>query len=159
MRVLGFTALITIILDRLSKLYAVDYLQLDLHDKIEILPPYLNFVMAWNRGINFGIGSSDSDITRWALIGIALVICVGLLVWGMRASGTLVFTSIGLVIGGALGNVWDRIQYGAVADFLNMSCCGIHNPYAFNVADVAIFAGALGLILFSDPKKDAHKGT
>ena len=45
-------------------------------------------------------------------------------------------------VGGALGNAWDRLQYGAVADFLNMSCCGIDNPYAFNIADVAIFAGA-----------------
>ena len=48
----------------------------------------------------------------------------------------------GVVIGGALGNAWDRLQYGAVADFMNMSCCGIDNPYAFNIADVAIFAGA-----------------
>jgi signal peptidase II len=55
----------------------------------------------------------------------------------------------GLLVGGALGNVIDRIAYGAVADFLNMSCCGIENPYAFNVADIAIFAGALGLVLFT----------
>ena len=48
----------------------------------------------------------------------------------------------GIVIGGAMGNAWDRLQYGAVADFLNMSCCGINNPFAFNIADVAIFAGA-----------------
>jgi signal peptidase II len=53
------------------------------------------------------------------------------------------------LIGGAIGNVIDRIAYGAVADFLNMSCCGIENPYAFNVADIAIFAGALGLVLFT----------
>jgi signal peptidase II len=51
----------------------------------------------------------------------------------------------GLVIGGALSNAWDRVQFGAVVDFLNMSCCGIANPYAFNIADAAIFAGA-GLI-------------
>jgi signal peptidase II len=57
--------------------------------------------------------------------------------------------SAGLLVGGALGNVIDRIVYGAVADFLNMSCCGIENPYAFNVADIAIFAGAIGLILFT----------
>ena len=57
---------------------------------------------------------------------------------------------IGLVVGGALGNVMDRILYGAVADFLNMSCCGIRNPYAFNVADIAIFVGAVGLLIFGE---------
>jgi signal peptidase II len=57
--------------------------------------------------------------------------------------------SAGLLIGGALGNVVDRVLYGAVADFLNMSCCGIDNPFAFNVADVAIFVGAIGLVLFA----------
>jgi signal peptidase II len=55
----------------------------------------------------------------------------------------------GLLVGGALGNIVDRIAYGAVADFLNMSCCGIENPYAFNVADIAIFGGALGLVVFA----------
>jgi signal peptidase II len=54
------------------------------------------------------------------------------------------------LIGGAAGNVIDRLLYGAVADFLNMSCCGIDNPYAFNVADVAIFVGAVGLVLFTN---------
>jgi len=56
--------------------------------------------------------------------------------------------SAGLVIGGALGNVADRLLYGYVLDFLNMSCCGLNNPYVFNLADVFIFAGAAGLILF-----------
>ena len=54
----------------------------------------------------------------------------------------------GLLIGGAIGNVIDRLAYGAVADFLNMSCCGIENPFAFNVADISIFVGALGLVIF-----------
>jgi len=60
----------------------------------------------------------------------------------------------GLLIGGALGNALDRVIHGAVVDFLNMSCCGINNPYAFNVADIFIFAGAIGLAFFGDPKKD-----
>ena len=54
---------------------------------------------------------------------------------------------VGAITGGALGNVWDRLSYGAVADFINMSCCGIRNPFAFNVADAAIFGGALLLVL------------
>jgi len=63
--------------------------------------------------------------------------------------------SAGLLIGGAAGNVIDRLVYGAVADFLNVTCCGIDNPFAFNVADISIFAGAFGLILFTGGKKAA----
>ena len=58
----------------------------------------------------------------------------------------------GLLIGGALANVVDRLLYGFVLDFLNMSCCGINNPFVFNLADVFIFAGALGLVLFDGKK-------
>ena len=61
----------------------------------------------------------------------------------------------GLLIGGALGNVVDRLLYGAVADFINMSCCCISNPYAFNVADIAIFIGAFGVVLWGGTKKAA----
>ena len=68
---------------------------------------------------------------------------------GQPAENRWAQLSGGLLVGGALGNVVDRVAYGAVADFLNMSCCGIENPYAFNVADIAIFAGALGLVIFA----------
>jgi signal peptidase II len=61
---------------------------------------------------------------------------------------------VGLLVGGALGNALDRVIYGAVVDFLNMSCCGINNPYAFNVADIFIFVGAIGLAIFPTDKKD-----
>jgi len=71
----------------------------------------------------------------------------------------LVQISTGLLIGGALGNVVDRVVYGAVADFLNMSCCGWNNPFSFNVADITIFAGAIGLVLLSggSPRGGAKK--
>jgi len=59
------------------------------------------------------------------------------------------------LVGGALGNVIDRLIYGAVADFINMSCCGINNPYAFNIADIAVFIGAFGMVIFSNDKKNA----
>jgi signal peptidase II len=58
--------------------------------------------------------------------------------------------STGLLIGGALANVVDRLVYGYVLDFLNMSCCGINNPFVFNIADIFIFAGAIGLVIFTD---------
>jgi len=116
---------------------------------IDVLPPFLNFRMAWNYGINFGLLNGGTEATKWILISVALGIVLFVLVWLRRdPPGTLGLISGGLLIGGALGNVIDRLLYGAVADFLNMSCCGINNPFAFNVADIAIFAGALGLVFF-----------
>ena len=72
---------------------------------------------------------------------------------GREPHSLLVQIAAGLLVGGALGNVVDRVLYGAVADFLNMSCCGIDNPFAFNIADVGIAAGAVGLIVFSGREK------
>jgi signal peptidase II len=84
---------------------------------------------------------------------------LGLAVVAARGARRWAQVSAGLLIGGALGNVVDRIVYGAVADFLNMSCCGIANPFAFNVADITIFAGAIGLVLFSggEPHAEGRK--
>ncbi|SIO51300.1 signal peptidase II [Rhodovulum sp. ES.010] len=150
MRVLGISALLVFVLDQVSKVYVVHVLGLAERLRIDVWPPYLNLRMAWNRGVNFGLLSNDSDLGRWLLIGVALAISAGVTVWMARgAHGTAALVSAGLLVGGALGNVVDRVLYGAVADFLNMSCCGIDNPYAFNVADISIFAGALGLVAFT----------
>ena len=80
---------------------------------------------------------------------ISFLICLGLY-WWLRSSKDNVIRICGaLIIGGALGNVIDRIIFGAVADFLNMSCCGFRNPFSFNVADIAIVIGAIGLIFYN----------
>jgi signal peptidase II len=143
-------------LDQLSKYIVVFGLDLQTRGTIDVLPPFLNFRMAWNRGVNFGLFSHDADVMRWVLIAIAIVISVWVAVWVRRdGAGLWGQISAGVLIGGALGNVVDRLIYGAVADFLNMSCCGIENPYAFNIADVAIFVGAAGLILFTGRKNAA----
>ncbi len=154
MRTVFWTGLIVFALDQLSKYLVVHLLNLRSIGQIDVVPPFLNLRMAWNYGINFGLFSGDSPITRWTLIILALVIA-GAVVWWVRAnpSGQWQSISAGLLVGGALGNVIDRLTYGAVADFINMSCCGVDNPYAFNVADIAVFAGAFGLILFTTEKK------
>lgn len=146
-------ATIVFFADRISKWIVVEYMDLSSRLYIEVYPPYLNFMMAWNEGVNFGLFGSNDDITRYFLIALAISIVVGLVFWVRNKHGWLVPLCVGAIIGGALGNVLDRVVYGAVADFLNMSCCGLRNPYAFNIADVAIFAGALGLIIFADPKQ------
>ncbi|TRD22252.1 signal peptidase II [Palleronia caenipelagi] len=155
MRALGLTALITFVLDQLTKWLVVQWAGLAVRGEIDLLPPWLNLRMAWNRGVNFGLMANDADLMRWILIGVALAISLWVLIWMLRERpGRWAMISGGLLIGGALGNVLDRVIYGAVADFLNMTCCGIENPYSFNVADIAIFAGAIGLILFTGGKKN-----
>ncbi|MBO9395630.1 signal peptidase II [Shimia sp. R9_2] len=147
----GFWAFIT---DQASKFLVLNALNLREVLQIDVLPPLLRFHMAWNDGINFGLFSGSPEAAKWVLVALAMLICGYVLYW-MRKDppGKWGMISAGLLIGGALGNVVDRLLFGAVVDFLNMSCCGIDNPYAFNVADIWIFAGAIGLILFTSGKK------
>jgi signal peptidase II len=156
MRIVALTALLTFALDQITKWFVVFHLRLIDLGMIDVVPPFLSFRMAWNRGVNFGLFADDAAVMRWVLVAVALVISGWALWWLSRApQGRMAYIAGGLLVGGALGNVIDRVLYGAVADFLNMSCCGIENPYAFNVADIAIFAGALGLVLFA---AEAGKG-
>jgi len=146
LRMAGVAAMIYVA-DRLSKIAIIEGLDLPHVGRIEVFEPYLVFVMAWNRGINFGIGASDADWARWGLVGLAVAVSLGLAAWVAIWRKAAIAIGAGLVIGGALGNAWDRVIYGAVADFLNMSCCGIQNPYAFNIADIAIFLGAVWIAI------------
>jgi len=144
--------------DQISKYLVVHLMNLDQIREVDVLPPFLQFRMAWNEGINFGLFSGQSDVAgdpmRWILILLAIIIAAWIWSWARReARNKWVQISAGLLIGGALGNVVDRLLYGAVADFLNMSLPGFNNPYSFNVADIAIFAGALGMVIFSGGDK------
>ncbi len=153
MRLVAWVAGAIILLDQVLKYWVVHVLELDRVRAIDLLPPWLNLRMAWNEGVNFGLLSSERDFMRWVLIAVAAVICLWVWFWLKRsAQGRIAKIAGGLLIGGAIGNVIDRVYFGAVADFLNMSLPGWENPYSFNVADIAIFAGAIGLILM--PSKD-----
>lgn len=156
MRIFSLMALLALACDQLSKLVVVHWMDLKTIGLIDVAPPFLTFRMGWNYGINFGLFSGVEVWARWVLIIIALLI-VGMVAIWMRngQQGKWALISAGLLTGGALGNVVDRIMYGAVADFLNTSCCGFDNPYAFNVADISIFVGAIGLMFFADGKKAA----
>jgi len=155
-RALTVAALI-FVLDQAIKVWVVQVMDLKTLGSINVIDPYLNLRMAWNRGVNFGLGAGLD--MRWILIGVALVITAAVVWWVAREQmGKWAQISAGLLIGGALGNIIDRIVYGAVADFLNMSCCGIENPFAFNVADIAIFVGAIGLV-FLTPTGENKKST
>ena len=148
--VLPLVAAVTLVLDQVSKIAIVFGLDLEHRIEMDVFPPYLVFRMAWNDGVNFGLLGGQPDIMRWVLVAVALAISTWVVIWVRREKGgPWQQFAAGLLVGGAVGNVIDRITYGAVADFLNMSCCGIDNPFAFNVADVAVFAGAIGLVLMS----------
>ncbi|MBU2992105.1 signal peptidase II [Octadecabacter sp. B2R22] len=158
MRLTYWTGFWIFLIDQVTKyivLYVVD-LESQPNQALDLFAPLLSLRMAWNRGVNFGL-FADFDM-RWVLIGVAIAISIFVLWWIRKEPRSRwAYISAGLLVGGALGNVIDRILHGAVADFLNMSCCGINNPFAFNVADVAIFAGAIGLVLFTE--NDGEKKT
>ncbi|MEB8389129.1 signal peptidase II [Rhodobacteraceae bacterium KMM 6894] len=156
MKLVFWTALWVFIVDQVSKYVVVHLLDLARLGAIDVWPPLINLRMAWNYGINFGLMAGDSPVTRWVLIAVALVISGAVLWWvHHEPGGKWQKIAAGLLVGGALGNVVDRVVYGAVADFLNMSCCEFDNPYAFNVADISIFVGAFGMVIFSPDKKPA----
>lgn len=122
------------------------------------ITPFLQLVMAWNRGVSFGIFSNTgSPYNAWALTALSLAICSGLVVWMVRSKDTLLRLALGLIVGGALGNMLDRLRFGAVADFIDVHAAGYHFP-AFNIADSGITIGAMLLVadaLFRQPRAKA----
>jgi len=143
---LGIGALTAFALDQISKAVVVHWLDLASIHVIPVAPPYLVFAMAWNEGMNFGILGHQGN--RWVFVAFALAATLAMALWARKTRGWVMPLAMGFVAGGALGNAFDRVTYGTVADFLNMSCCGIRNPYSFNVADIFIFLGAGLLIVF-----------
>lgn len=149
MRLVFWAGFWAFLLDQASKYVMLHVLSLSQISGIDVFPPLLQFRYGENRGINFGLFGDAPDVMRWVLVIFSILVVLGVLWWIRRFQDNRWMTiSAGFLIGGALGNVVDRIAYGFVVDFLNMSCCGINNPYVFNIADIFIFAGAIGLILF-----------
>lgn len=141
-------ALLVIVLDQVSKLWVLNglgFMEAGPGARVEVLDPWFNLTMVWNRGVSFGLFAAESLWARLVLIGFSLAIASIIAFWLTRAERRLQALAFGLIIGGAIGNVIDRIAYGAVADFLDFS--GLWFPYVFNVADAAISVGVAGLIL------------
>lgn len=140
---LGIAAAVAVA-DQVVKWWAMDALMVAAQ-AIEVLP-FFNLVMVWNRGISFGMFGGGA-LPPWLLAAFAGAIAVGLGIWLARVETRLLAVGIGLVIGGALGNIVDRLRFGAVADFLDFHVAGYHWP-AFNLADAAITIGVV--LLFID---------
>ncbi len=135
-----------VLLDQLSKSWVLDGLHLAERGVMPMLPPLLRFSLVWNRGFSFGL-LSGIELARWGLLAFSLAVALGLAVWARRVRRPLPALGIGLIIGGAVGNAVDRVRYGAVVDFIDVSRAGF--PWIFNVADSAITTGVILLLLDS----------
>lgn len=136
-------AAVVVIADRLVKWWAIDALA-DTPYGVEILP-FFNLVLVENRGISFGLFGGGT-LPPSLLAAVALAVTLALVIWLRRVETRLLAAAIGLVIGGALGNVIDRFRYGAVVDFLDLHWDDFHWP-AFNLADAAISVGVVVLLM------------
>ncbi len=138
-------AVVFLALDQITKHIMLRVVDLDTVRQIQVLDPWFNFTMVWNRGVSFGLFQAGSWWQIGILIAVSLAVSALLAVWMMQAERRLQAISFGMIIGGAIGNVIDRFAYGAVADFLDFS--GLYFPYVFNVADAAISVGVAFLVL------------
>jgi lipoprotein signal peptidase len=138
-------AVIVLALDQASKFWVLSVLDLGARGRVVLLP-VLNFVLVWNRGVTFGMLNGLGAWTSPALIAGALVIVAALGIWLSRAENALVAGALGAITGGAVGNIVDRLRYGAVVDFIQAHI-GRVSWYVFNLADSAIVCGVAILLL------------
>jgi lipoprotein signal peptidase len=142
-----FAALL-LVADQVSKFLILDVVMLPERRNIPLIelgPVGLDLTMVWNRGVTFGLFSGEGSWNHLILAALALVVAGFLLRWLARSETRLVTYALGAVIGGAIGNVIDRIRFGAVVDFVDVHAWGWH-WYVFNVADAAIVCGVLALV-------------
>ena len=130
--------------DQLHKWWMIHVYDIACKGTVEITP-FLNLVMLWNPGISYGLLQQDGLWGRSVLIVFALIAIIVMIYWLAQSESARGAASLGLIIGGALGNVVDRLVYGAVADFFSFHAFGFY-WYIFNIADVAIVAGVAGLL-------------
>ena len=145
-RILGLiTAFAMLVIDQGHKFWMLDVYDISSKQPVSVLP-WLDLVMAWNNGISYSLLRADSPAGRYALLALTLGATLLLAVWMWRAPNRVATFGLGLIVGGALGNAYDRFTYGAVADFFHFHV-GSFSWYVFNLADVGIVAG-VGLLLY-----------
>jgi len=137
-------AAFVVLLDQANKAWMIYIYDIGARGIVTITP-FFDLVLVWNKGISYGLLTQETDLGRWALIAFAFVASLALGLWLAHITTRLAAISIGLIIGGAIGNAIDRILYGAVADFFSLHAFGL-DWYVFNIADVAIVVGVIGLL-------------
>ncbi|HLZ75341.1 signal peptidase II [Phenylobacterium sp.] len=148
---LGWTALVlalaVVVIDQATKAWILTGLNLPLRASVQLAGPFY-LTMVWNPGVSFvgGFLQAHKEAVRWLLAAFSIGVAGVLVSWVRKAERPLFAIAIGLVIGGAIGNVVDRIRFGAVADFIDVSRL-IYFPWIFNVADSAITVGICLLLV------------
>lgn len=137
-------AALVLVLDQVSKEYFLD-LVAQYSPPVIVVTPFFNLVQVWNTGVSFGLFQDDTTSRSMILIGVALAVLVWIGIWLWRTTSRLAAVALGGIIGGAVGNIIDRLRFGAVFDFLDFHAFGWHWP-AFNVADAAIVVGVILLL-------------
>lgn len=145
---LGWTAfalaIAVVVADQAVKTWVLDVLRLQEGQTIEVLGP-IHLTGVWNAGVSFGFLQAQHDLVRWLLAAFSIVVSIFLAAWVRGSQRPLFAVAVGLLMGGAIGNVIDRIRIGAVADFIDLS--RLYFPWIFNVADSAISIGICLLLL------------
>src|ERR1700744_807546 len=139
-------ALAVIVVDQAAKAWVLSFFLG--HDGVPVatVTSFFNLVLTGNRGVSFGLFNNNAAMNTAVFTVLAAVIVIALLLWLRRAQTPLIRLALGLIIGGAIGNVIDRLYRGAVVDFLDFHL-GDWHWFAFNVADAAICLGVIGLLL------------
>jgi signal peptidase II len=141
-------AALTAALDQALKLWLIYGFDLGARSPVRLLP-FLDLVLVWNKGISYGLFQQDGPIGQWGLLAVKAVAVALLWIWLARTDSRLTAASLGLIIGGAVGNAVDRLVHEGVADFVlfHITTQTIQfNWYVFNLADTAIVLGVAGLL-------------
>jgi signal peptidase II len=136
------------VIDQATKLWLIFGFELGRRGTVEVAP-FVDLVLTWNTGISYGWFRQEGPLGQWALLGVKMLAVALLVVWLARATSRLSAISLGLIIGGALGNAIDRLIHGAVADFVLLhvdTARWSFDWYVFNFADATIVAGVAGIL-------------
>ena len=144
--------LAVILADQLVKQWILYGFQLPVIGSMQVIGPF-HLTMVWNQGVSFGLFRGEAEWVRWALAAFSLGVAGFLAVWARRVERPLLGVAIGLVMGGAIGNLIDRVRFGAVADFIDVTA--LHFPWVFNIADSAITIGVV-LLLIDSARRDVR---
>ncbi len=142
------------LIDFFSKYFLISYYDLGSKGRV-YLTPFLDFILVLNPGISFGILSNGDDIQRWILSALSILVIFYLYFWSTKSPSKLTKISLFIMIGGALGNVFDRLIYGKVIDFISLHVFNYY-WYVFNIADIAIVLGGF-IILFDLTRESLAK--
>jgi len=156
----GFAvAIVVLILDQLAKWFVTHPLGLNQIGDQLVLLPIFNFTYTQNEGISLGMLNATNPIGRWMLVGLTSAIAIAVAVWIGRERSRIDQAALGMVLGGALGNIIDRVRFGYVTDFLDLHFGDVRPFLVFNVGDAAISIAVVILLMRAFlARKDHHEG-